>query len=316
MTEMRIFAIILNWNAAEDTVRCVRRVASWETVQPTIIVVDNASTDGSPQIIARECPDVCLLGNPVNLGFAGGNNRGIEEALRRGDAPILLLNNDAQIEQQDIIMLLESLLTHQRIGLIGPLLFDAHRREKLLAAGSRDPSRHHHSHIRRLPSAKPVQIVECVPGTAVLVRGKVFREVGPLDEDYFFASEVVDLCLRARQQGYLTAVDTRARAFHDLERSSDLRETLYSYYIIRNRFLLIRKFHRESRLMFRTFWALYSLSLSLKVQLTGQRATARAIRLGLLDGLQGRFGGQNERVRAAVSGSGGRSGHLAGLLRR
>jgi GT2 family glycosyltransferase len=220
---------------------------------------------------------------------------------------LLLLNSDAQIEEPDVVKLLESLLTNERIGLIGPLLFDAQRKEKLLAAGSRDPTQHHHSHIRTLPSDKPIQIVECVPGTIVMVRAEVFRRVGLLDEDYFFASEVVDLCLRARQQGYLSAVDTRAQAFHDLERSSELRETLHSYYIVRNRFLLIRKFHPESKLVFRTFWTLYSLGLSLKAQLKGQRAAARAIRLGLLDGLQGRFGGQNERVLAASSGSDRRS---------
>jgi GT2 family glycosyltransferase len=141
-----------------------------------------------------------------------------------------------------------------------------------------------------------VGIVECVPGTVILVRADVFRTVGLLDERYYFASEVADLCLRARQQGYLSAIDSRARAFHDLARSSDVRATLHSYYIVRNRFLLIDKFHQESKLVLRTFWTLYSVALSLKTQLQGKRATARAIRLGLLDGLQGRFGGQNQRV--------------------
>jgi hypothetical protein len=315
MMGMNLATVILNWNAAVDTVRCVRRVASWDTLRARVIVVDNASTDGSPESIARECPHIQLLRNSANLGFAGGNNRGIREALRHGDAPILLLNNDARIEQQDVIRLLESLLANEQIGLIGPLLFDAQRKKKLLAAGSKDPTRHHHSHIRTLPSDEPIQIVECVPGTVIMVRAEVFRRVGLLDEDYFFASEIVDLCLRARQQGYLTAVDARAEAYHDLERSSHLRETLHSYYIIRNRFLLIRKFHRESRLLFRTFWTLYSLGLSLKAQLKGQRAAARAIRLGLSDGLQGRFGGQNQRVLAVSSGA-DRPSRVAGFLGR
>jgi GT2 family glycosyltransferase len=298
-TTMKLSIIILNWNAAEDTVRCVRDIATWERLKAAVWVVDNASTDGSPGVIARECPEVHLLRNSANLGFAGGNNRGLAEALsteEMGDAPILLLNNDAQIEESDVARLVQTLQADGRLGLVGPLLFDAGRRERLLAAGSRDPARHHHSHIDEMPSGEPVQVVECVPGTVILVRAQVLRQVGLLDEDYFFASEVADLCLRARQRGFLSAVDTRARAFHNLGRSSKLRETLHAYYIVRNRFLLVRKFHPRWKVLFYGFWTLYSLALSARVQLGGKRAAARAMRLGLLDGLRGRFGNQNRRV--------------------
>jgi alpha-1,3-rhamnosyl/mannosyltransferase len=298
---MELAIIILNWNAATDTIRCVRQVTSWERLEPTLWVVDNGSTDGSADAILRECSNIRLIRNSTNLGFAGGNNGGIAEALSAGNAPILLLNNDAFIDEEDVIRLLDTLEDDGRIGFIGPLLFDAENRDRLLSAGGWDPARHHQSHILELPPGEPVRAVECVPGTVVMVRPEVFRTVGLLDEAYFFASEVADLCLRASQQGYVSAIDTRARAFHNLSRSSDLRSTLHTYYIIRNRFLLIRKFHRNWKLLFYGFWTLYSLALSLKVQLNGKLATARAIRLGLLDGLRGRFGGQNERVLATSS---------------
>lgn len=298
--ETSVRVVILNWNAAADTVRCLRRLSSWEELSAEPIVVDNASTDGSPLVILREYPSVHLIRNAVNLGFAGGNNRGITEALRQADAPILLLNNDARIDEGDVISLLDTLRENERIGLVGPLLFDADEEDRLLAAGGRDPSLHHQSHIRNTRCTQPITIVECVPGTVALVRSEVFRSVGLLDEDYFFASEVVDLCLRARKKGYLSAVDARARAFHSLARSSDLRETLHAYYIIRNRFLLIRKFHHEWRLLFYALWTPYSLAVSLKARLSGRPLAARAIGLGLVDGLRGRFGGQNERVLAAA----------------
>lgn len=300
---MELAVVILNWNAARDTISCARRIASWECLQPTILVVDNASTNDSTAVIASECPELHLIRNSTNLGFGGGNNRGIAEALSMGEAPVLLLNNDAWVEEGDVIRLLETLQGDERIGLIGPMLFDARQRDQLLAAGARDPARHHHSHNNRLPTGGQVQIVECVPGTVILVRAEVFRQVGLLDDSYFYGSEVADLCLRASQHGYLSAVDTRAHAFHDLGRSSELRATLYTYYIIRNRFLLIRKFHQRWRLLFYTFWTLYSLALSLKVQLASKPFTARAIRLGLFDGLQGRFGDQNERLLSFVSGT-------------
>ena len=299
---MELAVIILNWNAHGDTIRCVHHISAWKRLRPTIWVVDNASANGSAEIIARECPDIRLVRNSANLGFAGGNNRGIAQSLSAGDMPILLLNNDASIEEEDVIHLLDTLQSEEQIGLVGPLLFDADAPHRLLAAGAKDPSLHHHSHVLDLTEGETVRVVECIPGTAILGRAEVFRTVGLLDEDFFFGSEIADLCLQAREHGYLSAVDTRARAFHALGRSSDFRDTLYTYYIIRNRFLLIRKFHSRWKALFYGFWTLYSVALSLKVRLGGKQHTARAIDLGLIDGLRGRFDGQNERVLSTYVG--------------
>ncbi|MBN1580736.1 MAG: glycosyltransferase family 2 protein [Anaerolineae bacterium] len=300
---MELTVLILNWNAADDTVRCVQQIATWQQLHPTILVVDNASSDGSREAITQACPDVKLLCNQVNGGFAGGNNLGIKHALASGSsAPLLLLNNDAQIGERDAIRLLQSLHENSQIGLIGPLLYDAQHKDRLLSAGSRDPALHHHSHIYHLPASGLIQIVECVPGTVILIRDQVFRTLGLLDEDYFFGSEIADLCLQARQHNILSAIDTRSKAFHHIERSLNFRSALYPYYIIRNRFLLIRKFHRKWRALLYAFWALYSLALACRVRIGRQRATARAIYFGLVDGLKGRFGGQNERILRQVRG--------------
>jgi GT2 family glycosyltransferase len=293
---LELAVVILNWNAAADTVRCVRQVSAWQRLRPAIWVVDNGSGDDSVAVIARECPGARLVCNATSQGFAGGNNRGIGAALAAGDAPILLLNNDASIEEEDAARLLETLRGNESIGFVGPLLFDGDGGGRLLSAGGVSPVRHHHSHVMTLVPGEPIRIVEYVPGTVLLARADVFRTMGLLDEDYFFTMEVADLCMRAARQGYASAIDTRARAWHALDRSSLLRETLHSYYIIRNRFLFIRKFHPRSKLVFYGFWTLYSLALAGKVFLNGKAAMSRAVWLGLWDGLRGRFGGQNERV--------------------
>jgi hypothetical protein len=100
--------------------------------------------------------------------------------------------------------------------------------------------------------------------------------------------------------GFYSAVDGRARAYHAVSRSARFRSTLYTYYIIRNRFLYIRKFYRHlvKALLFCS-WGGYGLALMTKLYLTGQAATAKAVCLGTTDGWRGRFGGQNERVLAA-----------------
>jgi len=295
--------IILNWNATEDTIRCVQALTAWSSIKPFIIVVDNASRDGETAVIKSECPTAHLICNVENLGFAGGTNRGIVEALALSNAPILLLNNDAIISEEATQRLLQTLEKEPHVGLIGPLLFDGDRPDKLLFAGGKSPIKHHNTRISSLKPGAPVRFVEYVSGTAVVIKADVFHRVGLLDERYFFSTELADLCLRAKQQGYLSAADTRARAFHKVSRSSGLRDTLYVYYIVRNRFIYIRNTVSKVKLFYFIFWTLYSLSLWLKLFLTGKHATSQAVGLGLKDGLQGRFGGQNDRVLAACSKS-------------
>jgi GT2 family glycosyltransferase len=292
---MKLSIVILNWNAAEDTIRCVGDITSWKRLQPTIWVVDNASIDDSAEAIARECPTVRLIRNQANLGFAGGNNQGIEASLATDNAPILLLNNDAFIGEEDVIRLMRTLQSNNHIGFVGPLLFDASNKNKLLSAGGKNPVKHHHSHIYEIPADESIYPVEYIPGTVILGRAEVFQTVGLLDEDYFFNIEVADLCMRAKQHGYISVIDTRAQASHALSRSSSFRDTLYPYYVIRNRFLFIRK-HYAWNVFLYSFWIIYSLALWLKVQLNGQSKLGKAISLGLIDGLRGRFGGQNKRV--------------------
>lgn len=290
--------IILNWNAAADTIRCAQSIRRWHSLRPTVWVVDNASVDGSAGKIAQACPEVHLIRNSANEGYAGGNNRALVQALAVKDSPILLLNNDVVVAEEDVRLLLESLQANPCIGFIGPLLFDAECKERLLAAGGRDMVRHLTSHVPRVTARQRLQTVDYVPGTVLLGRAEVFRLTGLLDEAYYFTGEIPDICRRARRYGYLSAIDTRTRAFHTLSRSSGFRSSLYPYYIIRNRFLFIRKHYPRSRLLFYAFWSLYSLALSLKLHMSGQQDSARAVWLGLRDGLQGRFGGQNERVLA------------------
>ena len=307
---MNLSVIILNWNAASDTIRCLRHLSSWLYLHLTVWVVDNASSDGSAGIIAQECPEVHLIRNSENLGYAGGNNQGLIEALASSDAPVLLLNNDASVTETAVVHLFKTLQAEPKIGIIGPLLFDAEQKDNLLTAGGQNIVRHLTSHISEVTIDERIQIVDYVPGTVLLGRIEVFRTVGLLDEDYFFSGELPDLCHRARQYGYLSVVDTRTRAYHTVSRSSTFRETLYVYYIIRNRFLFIRKFYHNSKILFYGFWTLYSLALSLKVQLRGKLRTARAARLGLIDGLRGRFGRQNERVMSVCGIETSKNGNL------
>lgn len=290
---MKLAVIVINWNAAEDTIRCVRSVLGWSSLQPAVWVVDNASTNRDAGLIVQHCPQARVLCNPVNRGFAGGNNPAIAGALEEGSEALLLLNNDAAIEEKDVALLIEALGSDPKIGLVGPTMWDGGR---LISIGGRDISRHVVTHIR--PAEPPTGLldVDYVSGTVALVRAEVFREVGLLDEEFFFSGEMADLGRRAVDRGYRCVVEGRARATHELARSAQARNRLHAYYIIRNRFLFIRKHCPSQRFYLYPFWAGYSLCLCAVDLLKGNGQQARAAALALLDGLTGRFGGQNERV--------------------
>ena len=106
---MDLAVIILNWNAAEDTIRCVQSITQWTQLHPTIWVVDNGSADGSAERISTACSNIHLIRNSFNLGYAGGNNRAISAALAQGNAPLLFLNNDADITEANVSQLLETI---------------------------------------------------------------------------------------------------------------------------------------------------------------------------------------------------------------
>ena len=303
-----VAVVILNWHASDDTLACLRQLATWQAVTPHVWVVDNASGEAEVAALRKELSELpypcTLLENPTNDGFAGGTNRGLTAALAAGDWPILLLNNDAQVNDCDVAQMLAT-LTRQpdsdfTIGIVGPLLYHG---DKLLSAGSRNPVLHHHTLLTQVPDAPifaPIFAVDYISGSVALIRADLLRQVGLLDEDYFFNTEIADLCHRARQAGYTTVVDAHARAQHNLDRSSARRSTLYTYYIVRNRLLYARKRYAGSVgwLLF-GLWTLYSLLLVAKLRLQGQRSPAQAVYLAVADGWAGRWGGQNARVLAA-----------------
>ena len=295
---MNVSIILLNWNAAADTIACLQPMLAWQQVRPCLIVVDNASQGDDVAQIRQALPGVHLIENERNEGFSGGSNRGMAYALARGDDPILLLNNDAMIGETAVLRLAQTLQEQPDIGMVVPQLLDEHG--ELVAVGGKNPAFHLQTRVQSFADDVPVQPVETISGTAVLIRATMLRQVGLLDERFFFSTEMADLSLRARQHGFVCAVDRRAQASHTISRSAPLRSSLYVYYIVRNRFLILRN-HYRWRLDLHSFWLAYTVALWLKLWLGGQRVTAKAVWLALGDGVNGRFGGQNERVLAACA---------------
>jgi GT2 family glycosyltransferase len=296
---MKLSVVILNWNAAQDTATCLRSVQAWEPTalvgRPAIWVVDNGSRPPGIEPVRREFPDVHVVQSPTNRGFGGGSNLGIEAALDSGADAVLLLNNDASVDASSVATMLATLGSDPAIGVVGPTVWHQGR---CVSAGGRDIARHGVTHLRLREPPTAQLDVDYVPGTIALVKRQVFEQVGLLDEDYFFGGEMADLCHRARLRGFRSVTDPRARALHDLDRSSPDRQILHLYYIFRNRFLFVRKHYPRWRVWFGARWMGRAALTALAALCRGNRRRARAAVLSVVDGLRGRFGGQNERILA------------------
>src|SRR5450830_1187432 len=139
---MNVAVIILNWNQAAATIRCVEAVAAWTHVAPDIWVVDNASQDGSRDSIPKQCPSAHVLASDSNLGFAGGNNLALRRILSSRSDVVLLLNNDAVIAEDQVQHLLTELETNPSLGVVGPVLDERRGEEHVFTAGGRDIAWH------------------------------------------------------------------------------------------------------------------------------------------------------------------------------
>src|SRR5512139_2096331 len=111
--------ILVNYNRYQDTLACISSLQASSLRDIEVIVVDNASTDGSAAQIRKAHPGLRLLSNTENLGFAGGNNAGIRRALDSGSRYVLLLNNDTVVDKSAFEMLVRTLEEHPDAGIVG-----------------------------------------------------------------------------------------------------------------------------------------------------------------------------------------------------
>ncbi len=295
MSGSRLGIVLLNWNQRRETIDCVRSLAAALPQGARVWIVDNGSGRAETTALRKELPESHLIASPTNLGFAGGSNLGIEAAMRADRDPILLFNNDARIDRQNLDRLLGSIADRPDPVILGPLLYDASEPTTLLAAGGRDIGLHVQTHLERLPTTD-LERVDYVPGTCALLRAALVEAVGLLEESYFFSGEMADYCHRARDRGFEVLVDRRARALHHPGAAGSLRDTLYAYYSLRNRFLYVRRHHSGQKFRLMAIWALTGLRMWRAAGRAGQVERARAMRMACVDGLLGRFGPQNDRI--------------------
>ncbi len=294
---MSLAVILLNWNHAADTAACLQALPAMDPPLAAI-VVDNASRPEQQQRLRDAGPGAELVFSPRNLGFAGGNNLGLRHALAAGHDTVLLLNHDARISAAALTALVRHLDTHPDTAIAGPVLRETTPAGPARYAGGRDMAFHAATRCRLPASWTPppgamARDVAYVPGTVLLARAQTFKTAGFFDEEFFFSGEVADFCCRVRRSGGACRVVWAAEAEHRVDAANPLRETIYAYYTLRNRFLYLRKHYPVRRFVIAPAWLAIGTAMMLRARLQARPDQARALRLALADGLAGRFGNRN-----------------------
>jgi GT2 family glycosyltransferase len=297
---VNVAVIIVNWRNERETLRCAGAVRSWSTLKPELIVVDNESTIASREALAGALDPHCLILSETNLGYGGGNNLGIKQALSGRRECFLLLNGDAEISEVAVTGLLTRLEANAAISILGPVIHERQPGGVQCLIGGKDIARSVSTRIAADAAALtalpdyPLNAVDYVPGAVFLARRTVFEQIGLLDERYFFSGEIADFCKRASAMGLKSYVDLAVEAQHDARKTpQQLRETMYAYYSLRNRMLYARKHYPAEMVKHLTFWTGVCMVESARALGKGKVGKARAILLALAHGYINRSGNQN-----------------------
>jgi GT2 family glycosyltransferase len=203
-----ILAVVLNYNGPADTIRCVDWLSRLAPAPPVILVVDNASHEGSVTEIRAAHPGLEILELPSNLGFSGGNNRGIKHAVAKSEKMgrpydfIWLINNDTYGEDDALAALVGQANADEKIGVVGSVLISPAPERRVQSRGTHVSPAFALTWTNHDRGAS----VNSLCGASMLIRTAALEEVGLLDETFFFCWEDADLCQRLLAAGWKLAV--------------------------------------------------------------------------------------------------------------
>lgn len=246
----KLAVIILNWNGIKLLKELLPKVSA-TTVNDNVdlIVADNGSTDGSCAWVRAHHPEVKLLEFPENYGFSGGYNRALKET---GYPYTILLNSDVETTPGWAETLLEYMEQHPEVGACQPKLRSYYNRDMFEYAGAAggliDALGYPYCYGRLFDCVErdngqydTPREVAWASGAALMVRTKLYLDLGGLDVDFFAHMEEIDLCLRMRRAGYKVMAVPQAMVYHMGGASLDHSNPKKTYLNFRNNLLLLHK---------------------------------------------------------------------------
>ena len=240
--ECRLSIITVNYNGQKDTCALIESIPFNENME--VIVVDNASKQDEASIIQKQFPHVKVIRSEKNFGFAGGNNLGIKEAKGKY---IFLINNDTIFKEFNVDSLINRLESSPKIGIVCPKIRFAWGTNLIQYAGytplSKITIRNHAIGFGEEDHGQydTAHSTPYAHGAAMLIKREAIERVGLMPEDYFLYYEEIDSSMMFTRAGYEIWYDPVCTIYHKESRSTGQESPLRTYYITRNRLLLVKR---------------------------------------------------------------------------
>ena len=223
--EALVYVIVLTFNHVEDTLECLDSVRALDYDALRVVVVDNGSSDRTPEVVRQRFPEVHVIETGQNLGVPWGYNVGFSYALRAGADYVLMLNNDTTVAPDMLRHLLQAAEGDPDAGVLMPKVLYYDHPDKIWAAGGR---------YRRFPpaillwgrnkrDAEPFdepRFLEYAPSCGLLIHRRAFEKAGLFDPGYFFYYDDWDFSQRVRVHGLHIQYVPQARMWHKVSRST------------------------------------------------------------------------------------------------
>ena len=244
-----IYAVVLNWNRADDTLYCLESLANQQEVTPRLLVVDNGSTDDSVRLIQEKLAHVEVLVNQSNLGFGRGFNRGIRYAFDAGADYVFIANNDAYLESGALKTLLK--YATQDVGLLAPAIYYHSDKTRIWSVGGKVSSillekKDEFQQQRDRGNWPEIIEQDFITGCGVLIPRWTYERVGVFDERFKMYYEDSDLCWRVKKAGLRILVVPAAKMWHKVSLSSGGSDSPNErYWMARSSVLFFRKHARR-----------------------------------------------------------------------
>jgi N-acetylglucosaminyl-diphospho-decaprenol L-rhamnosyltransferase len=268
----RVSAVVVSHNTRTELLRCLAALHASSAPPLETIVVDNASSDGTPDAVREAFPQVVVVASPANLGFSRANNLAIARA--RGPY-VLVVNPDAELRPSALEALLLRLDSRPDVALVGPrtvspdgtvqvsfgpdlqLVSEWRQRRLVRGVKRRDPGALRRAGVGASVEHEP----DWVSGSCFLARRQVLLDIGAFDERYFLYEEDADLCLRLRQAGHKVLFTPSGEVVHHLGASMDRARELARFEYHRSHLIYYDKHNGvASRLALRSLLALRAAS--------------------------------------------------------
>jgi GT2 family glycosyltransferase len=297
-----VWAVILNWNSTPDALECLAGLQRSTYPRLSIVVVDNASTDGGGARVRAEYPNVHVIENETNLGYAEGNNVGLRWALGQSAQYLLLLNPDTVVPPEAIGQLVAAAEQEADSGIVGPLVISALDHAQQFVAAIDWASGQAGEQPITPGSLTGNMEVDYVTGCALMVKSGVVERIGLLDPRYFAYYEDADWCLRCHRAGFRVLVVGGAIVYHKGTPDAAQHPSASTwYYYTRNQRLFDNRYVAQARRA--PVWLRYvrfGLQTAFNAIQTGDTVKAEAVLDGLWAGLAGRFGPRRRYLPAPV----------------